>query len=197
GHLLDRALAGRVDDAHRLRRRIALADVRRNRRELRLLDVRRVAAAVARDDRVFAGLGEHLELVARGAPDRSRVGLDGAEDEAAAPEDALVGVVHVPVLALAVRAIGVEGVAVLHQELAPAHEAEARADLVPELGLDLVQVLREVAVRADLLPHDVGHGLLVRRAEAEVALVAVLDAEQLLAVALPASALLPELRRAH
>jgi hypothetical protein len=40
--------------------------------------------------------------------------------------------------------IGMEAVGVLHQELARAHDAEARPDLVAELGLDLVVVDRQL-----------------------------------------------------
>src|SRR5204863_140373 len=91
--------------------------------------------------------------------------------------------------------VGMERVRVLHDELAPAHEAEARPDLVPELHLDLVEVLREIAVGADLSPDEIGHHLLVGRAEAEVAVVAVLEPQELAPVLLPAAALPPELGR--
>ncbi len=101
------------------------------------------------------------------------------------------------VLALRVGDVDVERVRVLHDELAAAHQPEARAHLVAELHLDLVEVLRQVAVRAYFAAHEVGHHLLVRRAEAEVAVVAILDAQQLLAVVLPAPALLPELGGDH
>src|SRR5437773_2121835 len=90
-----------------------------------------------------------------------------------------------------------ERVRVLHDELAPAHEAEARPDLVPELHLDLVEVLRQIAVGADLSPDEIGHHLLVGWAEAEVAVVAVLEPQELAPVLLPAPALPPELGRDH
>jgi hypothetical protein len=35
-----------------------------------------------------------------------------------------------------------EGVGIFHDEFAPAHHAEARADLVAELHLDLVEIGR-------------------------------------------------------
>ncbi len=92
----------------------------------------------------------------------------------------------------AVVDVGVEGVGVLHDELAPAHEPEARADLVAELRLDLVEVHRQFAVRADVAADEVGDHFLVRRPEAEVAVVAVLHPQQFLAVLLPAAALLPQ-----
>ena len=130
----------------------------------------------------------------RSPPIVAGVGLDGTERQPAALEDARVGVVHHLVLAARVGRVDVEGVGILHDELAPAHQPEARTQLVAELHLDLVEGLRQVAVRAHLATHQVGHHLLVRRPEAEVALVAVLQAQQRLAVLVPAPALLPQLR---
>jgi hypothetical protein len=43
---------------------------------------------------------------------------------------------------------GVKGIGVLHGELAPAHDAEARPDLVAELGLDLIEVPRQLPIAA-------------------------------------------------
>src|SRR2546428_494091 len=162
---------------------------------LRLLDVGRVAAPVAGDDRVLARGGQHLELVRQRAADGARAGLDRTEGEPAALEDAPIGVEHVPVLAPRVLDVHVERVRVLHEELAPAHEAEARPDLVPELHLDLIEVLRQITVGADFSPYQIRDHLLVGRAEAEVAVVAVLEPQELASVLLPAPALPPELGR--
>ena len=70
------------------------------------------------------------------------------------------------------------GVGVLHRELAPAHDAEARTALVAELGLDLVEVLRQLLVAAQLLARDVGDRLLGGGLQHEVAVVAILHAQQ-------------------
>jgi hypothetical protein len=72
-----------------------------------------------------------------------------------------------------------------------------RADLVPELGLDLVEMHRQLAVAANLAARHIGDDLLVRRAHAEVPVVAVLDPQQLGAVLLPTPGLLPQLGRLH
>src|SRR5262249_57013239 len=130
-----------------LRRRRALAMRRRGcldvaagmRRssDLGLLNVGGVIAAVAARDRVLAGLRQHLELVRQAAADRAGVGLDRAELESHAREDAPVGLEHVLVFAPAVLHCRMEAVSVLHDELAPTHEAEARTHLVAKLGLNL------------------------------------------------------------
>ena len=77
-----------------------------------------------------------------GATDRASIGRDRAEAQAQAREDAAVGVVHDAVFALQIFEAGVKRVAVLHEEFTAAHDAEARADLVAEFGLDLVQMDR-------------------------------------------------------
>ena len=83
-----------------------------------------------------------MEFMRSGAADRAGVGSDGAEFQSQSRENAAVGVVHVAVFAQKVVVVHVEGIGVLHQELAAAHHAETRTDLVAELGLDLVQIER-------------------------------------------------------
>ena len=60
--------------------------------------------------------------------------------------------------------VDVEGVGVLHEELARAHHAEARPALVAELHLDLVEIRRQLAIALQLAARDVGDDFLVRRA---------------------------------
>jgi hypothetical protein len=190
----NRPLIRRRDLLHRLQR--AGMHRRRHLRDGRLLDVGRVAAARTAHERVLTRLGQHVELVRHAAADRAGGRLDRAELQPAAGEDARVGFGHHVVLALAVGVVDVERVRILHDELAPAHQAEARPHFIAELRLDLVQVQWQVAVRAHLAAHDVGDHLLVRRAVAELAIAAVADAQQLLAVVIPPAGLLPQLRRA-
>jgi hypothetical protein len=167
------------------------------RQRLGLLDVGGVITGVAERDRVFAGIRQHVEFVRFAAPDAAGVGDDGAVAQPDAIEDTAVRPVH-PAIGLVQRlGIEVEGVGILHDEFARAHHAEARADLVTELGLDLVEVDRQLAVAAQLVAREVGDHFLVRGAEAERALMAVIDAQQLGAVLLPAPRFLPQLGRLH
>ncbi len=147
--------------------------------------------------RVLAGFGEHLEFVRRVAADGSGVGGHRAKLQAQPREDARIGVVHRLVGAQHARLVGVERVGVLHDELARAHHAEARPDLVAELGLDVIEIHRQLAIALDFLARDVGDDLLRGRLENEVALVPVLQAQQLRAVLVPASGLLPQLGGLH
>src|SRR5438067_1789722 len=77
----------------------------------------------AEGDRVFAGVGEDMEFVRAGTADRAGVGGHGAELQPQAREDARIGVVHVAVFAREILVVGVERIAVLHDEFARAHDA--------------------------------------------------------------------------
>ena len=81
-------------------------------------------------------------------------------------EDARVGVVHSrgTIASAPSRSTSNEYASFIRNSRA-AHHAEARADLVAELGLDLVEVDRQLPVAADVLARDVGDHFLVRRAE--------------------------------
>ena len=119
------------------------------------------------------------------------------ELEGHAAENLFVRFKHVPVAGVGARVVLVEGVGVLHQELAPAHQAEAGADFVAELGLNLVQVHGKLAVGAHFAAEKIGDDLLVRGAEAVVALVAVLEAQEFLAVVLPTPGFAPQVGGLH
>ncbi|MNZ29257.1 hypothetical protein D3C78_465020 [compost metagenome] len=136
-----------------------------------------------------------MEFVGVAATDRAGVGLHRAEVQAQAGKDVAVGQVHAIVGFLQGSRIGMEGVGVLHDELATTHQAEARTDLVTELGLDLVHVQRQLFIAVELVTGQVGDDLFVGRAHAELATVTVLEAQQLGAVLFPAAGLLPQLGR--
>ena len=177
---------------HRRRRR----GTRGSRRHgLGLLDVRGVVVAVGERDRVLARGGEHVELLRAGAADGTRVREHRTELQPHAGEDARVGVVHRLVAVIERRFIGVEAVGVLHDEFACAHHAEARADFVAELQLDLVEVHGQLAVALELAARDVGDDFLVGRAVHVATVVPILQAQQLRAELVPAAGLLPQLGR--
>ena len=93
------------------------------------------------------------------------------------------------------RFVDVEGVAVLHEELAYAQQAGFRAGLVAELGLDLIPDLRQLLVGTQLVARDGGHDLFVSHAEGELGAFAIGEAKHVLAHAGPASGLFPKLAR--
>ncbi len=136
-----------------------------------------------------------MEFVAHGAADGAGIGEHCAELQFETGEDAFVGPIHVPVFGFQPLGIDVERVRVLHQELARAHDAESRADLVAELPLDLEEVERQLLVGLQFGAGEVGDDFLMGGAEAVLGVLAVADLEQLPAELLPASGLLPQLLR--
>lgn len=131
------------------------------------------------------------------AADRAVVGRDRTKLEADAREDPHVRVVHLLVRFLEAFVILIKRVRVLHDELAAAHHAEARTDLVAELRLDLVEVHRHLPVALDLVARDVSDDFLVRRPDHEFVLLAILEAQQFGTVLLPAPRFLPQLGGLH
>ena len=129
------------------------------------------------------------------AADRPGLGLHRDRLQPHALEGAHIGQHHLAIADHRAVVVQVEGIRVLHQELAPAHHAEARAHLVAELPLDVVEDLRQLAVALHRLAEQVGDHLLVGRAVQHLALVPVDDAQHLLAVVVVAPALAPQLGR--
>ena len=191
GDLLDRRGPGRLDLPEGFEGRIG-GGGRRGR--LGPLDVHPVAARAAQD-RVLPRLGEHHELVRLVSADVSRVGLDHRVREAAALDDAPVRAFHRVVGLVERPVVGIEAVRVLHDELAGAHHAETRPDLVAEFHQYLVDRLRQVPVALHLVPRDHRDDFLVRRAEGEDPLLAVGDLEEFRPEGGQTSALLVDLRR--
>ncbi|MPL93332.1 hypothetical protein SDC9_39458 [bioreactor metagenome] len=147
------------------------------------------------EDFRLAGLRQHQELMGVVAADRARVGPHRDRGQA----HPLVGAQiadHVAVIGMQrVFLRQIEGIAVLHQELAAAHHAEARADLVAELPLDMVERQRQRLVAFDMRTEDVGDHLLVRGPIEHLAVVAVLEAQHLGAVGVIAPRLAPQIGR--
>jgi hypothetical protein len=74
--------------------------------------------------------------------------------------------------------VPIERVRVLHDELTDADETGSRPRLVPVLRLEVVEHLREIAIRLDLARVE-RDGLLVRQREDELAIVAITELEEL------------------
>ncbi len=127
----------RVDASHRLARRRPFAVRRRAGNQLQ---VDGELAARGEGDGVLARVREHVELVRTAAADGAGIGLDDAEHQPGAGENARVGLVHGVVAALVRVTIQVERVSVLHDELARTHDTETGPNLVAELGLYLVEI---------------------------------------------------------
>ena len=123
--------------------------------------------------------GRHV-LVRRRAAHHPDVGLDPVPAQPAAVEDPRVGAALQLVGARQALLVAVEGVGVLHRELARAQHAGPRARLVALLRLDVEQHQRQVAVGAHILGDVVGDALLVRHRQDQRRALAVLELEHLL-----------------
>ena len=84
-------------------------------------------------------------------------------------------------------------VSVFHDELTATHQAETRPRFITKLGLDLVKIERQFPVGPHRAAYQIGNDFFMRRTEAEIAVVAVFETNELFAVLFPPTALLPKL----
>ena len=186
--LVDRRQAGGLDLLRGGKRLGELDRLRIGRGDL---DVGRVARG-ERHLVLARRAGGHV-LVGAGAAHHPDIGLDPVPAQAAAVEDPRVRLALEPVGTVEALLVAVEGVGVLHQELAGPQHPRARPRLVALLGLDVEKHQRQVAVGADLAGDVVRHALLVGHREDHRRPPAVLELEQL--VDRVAARLLPVLGR--
>ena len=154
-------------------------------------------AVIADQDQVFPGLRRHHEFLGCGTSDGTAVGIDGNRLQPTALEHLPVGLIHPCIGGLQIGLVGMEGVGVLHDEFTTAHQTEAGPDLIPELGLNLIKVHRQLPVGPQHFPRQGGDHLFMGGTEAEFAALAILQVKHdSLAgcVALPATAAFPEFR---
>ncbi len=75
-----------------------------------------------------------------------------------------------------------------------AHHAKAWSDFVSKLGLNLVEIHRQLSIAANFSPSQSRDDLLVSRAKTEVALMTIRKAQQFRAVGLPTTGIAARVR---
>ena len=115
--------------------------------------------------------------------------------QSAALEDAGVRLVMLLVSRIEPGRIDIERVGVLHDELPHAQQPGFRTRLIAKFRLDLIPDLRQLFIAAQLPSRYDGDDFLMRHAQAEIAIEAVLEAEHILPHHIPAARFLPDLRR--
>jgi hypothetical protein len=157
------------------------------------LDIGGIASGRAHEGVLAVGRDRQELLGARSAH-RPRHRLDDGVVEAEPVEDPDVGLAMPVVGGVQAGVVDVEGVGVLHHELAAAQDSGAGTGLVAVLGLDLVERQRQVLVGGVEVLHQEGEHLLVGGPQQHVDVLAVLQPEQVVAVLDPAVGLLVGLR---
>ena len=88
-------------------------------------------------------------------------------------------------------------VTVLHREFTGPHDAESWTNFVAKFRLNLKKVAWQLLVAVNHAPEQVGNDFLVRRTQAEITLVAILQTHHLGTHFRPPLAFLPEFGRLH
>ena len=156
-----------------------------------------IIALRARYDFGFAGLGQGHEFMGVIAADLAAVGFDGFEIQAAAREDARIGIVFILIALVQAFFVDVEGISIFHDELTAAHEAETRADFVAVFILHLPQRDGHLLVRAQFIADQGRNQFFVCRPEAEMIAMAVFEFEHFRAIGIPAARFMPDFSRLH
>ena len=108
--------------------------------------VGRVGAIATGQDEIFTGIGGDHEFLAGRTANRPAISFNRDGPQATTGEDPAVGLIHGAVGLLQGGLIGVEGIGVFHDEFPTAHQPEAGANLISELGLNLIEAHRQLAV---------------------------------------------------
>ena len=141
-----------------------------------------VVARAAPHERVLADVDRREELLGGRSAHRPGHRRDDHGRKSESFEGLDVGIAMEVVRPIEALVVDVEAVRVLHHELAAPQQARSWTRFVAVLGLDLVDVQRQVLVRAVQSLHEQGEHLLVGRRQQEVVAVAVAQAKQVVAV---------------
>ena len=95
---------------------------------------------------ILTGIGKHHKFMGETAADGSRISFDSSERQAAPFKNTLIGVIHFLIRSFRPLFCCIETVPILHNELTAAHESETGPDLIPELGLNLVEIDRQIPI---------------------------------------------------
>ena len=121
------------------------------------------------------------------------VGIHDRHGESTSGEDFLVRLHHRDVAQVQGLLVGVEAIGVFHHELARSEQPGSGAGLVPELGLDLIQVYWKVAVAADVCFDHRRDGLFVGWREYQLSVAAIFECGKWREERVGAAGLLPDL----
>ena len=165
--------------------------------QLCLFDIGSVIAFGAVSNFCFTAVCQHHELMAAGTADSTAVCFYRAEVQTAAGKDFVISIIHSLIGNVQTCFITVEGIAILHNEVTAAHQAEARTTFVTEFVLNLVQVQRQLTVGTYIVLNQGSNHFLVGRTKAVFMAVTVLQAYHFCAVSVPTAAFLPDFCRLH
>ncbi len=163
----------------RIRRRPAIDDVRK------LLIIAEISVC-ARDgqieigliaiDLTFACFSKNDEFVRKITANWASISAHRDRLQTNAGERAQIRHEHAVVSHLRALVIEVERIGIFHQEFTRAHHAETRTHFIAELPLNMVEVERQVFVRAHIRTENIRDHFLISRSEEHFALLTVLNA---------------------
>ena len=151
--------------------------------------------AVAVCDFTFTDFRQCSEFVGTTAADSTGVSFYRTELQTASGKYSFVSFIHFIVALVQTFVVLVEGVSVLHDELTASHQTESRTSFVSVLGLNLIQVHRQLSVGSYVVSDNVSEYFFVSWTQAEFSLVSVLYSPHFRTVCEPSAGFLPQFCR--
>jgi hypothetical protein len=163
---------------------------------LSCLHVGSVIAGITQNDGILSDRSQKHELMGDVSAHHTGIGFDRYHlRHADTLEDALVCCVAFLVILLQIFLAGMEGVSILHRKLTHTDQSGSRTGLITEFCLDLIDHKRIFGVALCILAYKVYGCLLVGHAEYHFGIVAVGEAQQLIADAIVTAGLIPQRSR--
>ena len=121
------------------------------------------------------------------AADLAAIGFDLLELQAAAREDARIGVVHDLVILVQPCFVSIKGIAILHDKFTAAHEAQTGTDFVAVFILHLPERKRQLLIGTQFITDERRNQFFMCRSQAVLVVVAVRQFEHFRAIGIPAA----------
>jgi hypothetical protein len=129
--------------------------------------------------------------VGKAAPNASRIRFNGSEFEATSAKDTAISLIHNFIALVCPLLLRIKTVGIFHDKFSAAHYAEPRPDLIPEFGLDLVEIDGHLPVGMDFFPHQIGDHFFMGRAQTSIPIVAILKPQEFPPIVFPPATFLP------
>ena len=151
----------------------------------RLLNIGSVITAITTDHHIFAGIGQYHEFVTERTTDSAGVGIDHPIFQTAGLKDLAVGIAHLLITVVGTLFGRIERVGILHNKFTTTHQTEPRTNFITKLGLDLIEINRQLAIRLDVTANNIGNHLFMGRSHTEIALMPILETKQFATIESP------------
>ena len=154
-------------------------------------------ASCAICDFTLTNFGKRSEFVRIAAPNGACISFNRPEGQSASGKNPVVCVIHRLIAFIQALIILIERISVLHDEFSASHQSKTRSGFISVLGLNLIQIHRQLPVRGYIVSNNVGKNFLMCWSQTKISAVSVFQSPELRSVCVPSSGLLPKFGRLY